>query len=146
MEENKVEEIVFEEAIDDVKVEESTTKEETKEVNIDVTATTDSPKVVDERQHPQDSLKVDVTTTEVKNNLDIRVAEQSKQLEEMKKELDALKVSNKELNEQKEKLEKDISSLRENPFYNASKNINGLNTKNTTEYSVEDIRNMRKGI
>lgn len=139
MEENKVEEIVFEEAIEEVKT------EETKEINIDVTATTEkSPvPVVDETNISQEGLKVDNTSV---NRVDIQLAEQSKQLEEMKKELEALKTSNKELNDQKTKLESDISSLRENPFYNASKNINGLNTKNTTEYSVEDIRNMRKGI
>lgn len=122
-------------------------KEETTKVDIDVTATTNPPEisVVDARQNSQESLKVD-DMTERTSKIDIQFAEQSKQLEEMKRELDELRNTTKTLTEQKEKLENDISSLRENPFYNPSKNVNGLPNKNVTEYSYEDIRNMRKGI
>jgi septal ring factor EnvC (AmiA/AmiB activator) len=135
----------FLEPVPETVVKEETNIVENTNENTNITATTENSPipVVDETKISQEGLKEDNASV---NRVDIQLAEQSKQLEEMKKELEALKTSNKELNDQKTKLENDISSLRENPFYNASKNVSGLANIKTTEYSYEDIRNMRKGI
>lgn len=70
----------------------------------------------------------------------------SKQLEAVNKEVEGLKKSKADLEEENTKLKSDIASLRENPFYNSTKGTADRRLSDINEFSVEDVKKMRNRI
>ena len=143
-EEVKEEEIV--EIVDATENKEDETKEEINE-NLNITADdTSTPPSEDAITDTTQSQVVNEFVNEKEISTTNIVAEQTEQLEAIKKEYEGLKEINKTLSDKIKELENDIASLRENPFYKSGRTSSDLKMKNTDEYSKEDVERMRKRI
>ncbi len=161
-EENKVEEVTEEtKEVETPVVEEP--KEEIKE-DTSITATDNEGNTVSEAknisQNEPKSEEVKKPEEEPKkeepkeDTLKVAFIDQQKQLEETQSQLDGLKKANeellnknKELVEKVEKFEKDISELRESPFYKST--VTSADRKVTNKYeglTAEDLKAFHRGI
>lgn len=125
---------------------EDETKEETKEdKDIDVTASGD------EKSNPinistLDDQSLNTSVKAEETNFEELYSDAKKQLEAMTQEVEGLKKSKVDLEEENKKLKSDIASLRENPFYNSTKTTNDRKITDLNEFSVEDVKKMRNRI
>ena len=135
---------------------ETSTKEELKE-DTSITATGEEMDTTSEatnisQKEPEGEVnepeKVETEAPKNEDTLKVAFIDQQKQLEEMRSQLDGQKKANEELisrnkalEEKIEKFEKDISELRESPFYKSSGNTADRKIPNNFEgYSSDDLR------